>query len=164
MTGGENPGAGVRSRARVLIALVAFAAGLDAVAAATLSVTVLQENGKPLPGAVDQQTVLFGRVGEPGPLTLEGVRVRSAESNRAVLLDETPFATESLAQLSIRYAIGSRCEAEVRTAGRGERAEPPGRKQSAVALTSAWSRRRAARRCAPAPRSPAGAGRRAPCR
>jgi hypothetical protein len=40
--------------------------------------------------------------------TLEGVRVRSAESNRALLLGETPFATESVLQLSIRYAIGSR--------------------------------------------------------
>jgi hypothetical protein len=40
-------------------------------------------------------------------LTLEGVRVRSGESNRAVLLGETPLATESMLQLSVRYAIGS---------------------------------------------------------
>jgi hypothetical protein len=40
-------------------------------------------------------------------VTLEGVRVRSAQSNRAVLLAETPLATESMLQLSVRYAIGS---------------------------------------------------------
>ncbi len=37
---------------------------------------------------------------------LEAVRVRSAESNRTILLGATtPFATESLLQLSVRYAI-----------------------------------------------------------
>jgi hypothetical protein len=40
-------------------------------------------------------------------LTLEGVRVRSAESNRALFLGETPFATESMIQLAVRYSIGS---------------------------------------------------------
>ncbi len=39
--------------------------------------------------------------------TLEGVRVRSSQSSRVVLLGETPFATESMLQLSVRYAIGS---------------------------------------------------------
>jgi hypothetical protein len=38
---------------------------------------------------------------------LEGVRVRSAQSNRALFFGETPFATESMAQLSVRYTIGS---------------------------------------------------------
>ncbi|MGB6450026.1 MAG: hypothetical protein WBE92_04680 [Steroidobacteraceae bacterium] len=37
---------------------------------------------------------------------LEAVRVRSAESNRTILLGATtPFATESMLQLSVRYAI-----------------------------------------------------------
>ncbi len=37
---------------------------------------------------------------------LEGVRVRSAESNRTILLAATtPFATESALQVSVRYAI-----------------------------------------------------------
>ncbi len=38
---------------------------------------------------------------------LEAVRVRSSESNRTLLLGETtPFATENMLQLSVRYAIG----------------------------------------------------------
>jgi hypothetical protein len=41
-------------------------------------------------------------------LTLEGVRVRSAESNRALLLAESPFATENMVQLAVRYSLGSR--------------------------------------------------------
>jgi len=41
-------------------------------------------------------------------VTLEGVRVRSAQSNRALWLGEAPFATESVVQLAVRYAIGSR--------------------------------------------------------
>lgn len=41
-------------------------------------------------------------------LMLEGVRLRSAQSNRALLLAQTPFATESMLQLSVRYSIGSR--------------------------------------------------------
>jgi len=39
--------------------------------------------------------------------TLEWVRVRSFESNRALFLGQAPFATESMLQLAIRYALGA---------------------------------------------------------
>ncbi len=44
----------------------------------------------------------------PGPhwrLMLEGVRVRSAQSNRALFLGEAPLATDSALQLSVRYSL-----------------------------------------------------------
>jgi hypothetical protein len=48
------------------------------------------------------------RPNEHWRVTLEGVRVRSGQSNRALFFGETPFATESEVQLAVRYAIGSR--------------------------------------------------------
>jgi hypothetical protein len=39
--------------------------------------------------------------------TLEGVRTRGFEANRQVLAGEAPFATESLVQVAIRYAVSN---------------------------------------------------------
>jgi hypothetical protein len=39
--------------------------------------------------------------------TLEGVRTRGFQANRALYGGETPFATESLVQLAIRYAVSN---------------------------------------------------------
>ncbi|HTC51421.1 MAG TPA: hypothetical protein VK700_05750 [Steroidobacteraceae bacterium] len=39
--------------------------------------------------------------------TLEGVRARGFQTNRAIFFGETPFATQSLVQLAIRYALSN---------------------------------------------------------
>lgn len=101
----------------ILVSLVAFALGGHGVRIGkhTFSLRYDQftvEGDQPLPlGNQSGHATALADVYVPSGhwrVTLEGVRVRSAQSNRALWLGEAPFATESVVQLAVRYAIGSR--------------------------------------------------------